>query len=171
MAFKMNGAPFQKHKPGHKKSKTGHIPPYEKGDDLRERFLAKRAAKAEKKFDDYLDESGSVESRKGDRLLTKEKKAIAAHDAYTKKRAEKAVAKRTRKEDRLDRISTRKTEGSRLRQAARKTIRKIKSRKDENVAPGATREDRRKENQQERKQNRADRKQNRADRKTNRKNK
>ena len=75
MAFKMNGAPFQKHKPGHKKSKTGHIPPYEKGDDLRERFLAKRAAKAEKKFDDYLDESGSVESRKGDRLLTKEKKS------------------------------------------------------------------------------------------------
>ncbi len=134
MAFKMKGHPLKKHK-------TGHIPPREKGDDLRERFLAKRAAKAEKKFDDYLDESGSVESRKGDRLLTKENKAIAAHQKYTDKRAKKAVAKRTRKEDRLDRISTRKTEGSRLRQAARKTIRKIKSRKDKVVAQGADRAD------------------------------
>ncbi len=130
MAFKMNGAPFQKHKPGHKKSKTGHIPPYEKGDDLRERFLAKRAAKAEKKFDDYLDESGSVESRKGDRLLTKEKKAIAAHDTYTKKKAKKAVAKNTRKEIKAYRKSARKSEGSQLRQAVRRKINKIKSRKE-----------------------------------------
>ena len=127
MAFKMKGHPLKKHK-------TGHIPPREKGDNLKERFLAKRAAKAEKKFDDYLDESGSVESRKGDRLLTKEKKAIAAHDAYTKKRAEKAVAKNEKK----------KNKG-----------------KNKVVAQGATREDRRKENKQERKQNRADRKANR----------
>ena len=141
MAFKMNGAPFQKQKAGHKKSKTGHIPPYEKGDDLRERFLAKRAAKTEGKFEKYLDESGSVESPKGDRLAIKANKAADAHQKYTDKRAKKAVAKRTRKEDRLDRISTRKTEGSRLRQAARKTIRKIKSRKDKVVAQGADRAD------------------------------
>ena len=98
MAFKMKGHPLKKHK-------TGHIPPREKGDNLKERFLAKRAAKAEKKFDDYLDESGSVESRKGDRLLTKEKKAIAAHDAYTKKRAEKAVAKNEKKKNKGKRKS------------------------------------------------------------------
>jgi len=144
MAFKMNGAPFQKHKPGHKKSKTGHIPPYEKGDDLRERFLAKRAAKAEKKFDDYLDESGSVESRKGDRLLTKEKKAIAAHDAYTKKRADKAVVKNERK----------KNKG-----------------KNKEVGHGANRADRISERKYEREQKRKQRKENREQRKTNRKNK
>jgi hypothetical protein len=119
MAFKMNNAPFQKKKPG-------HIPPYEKGDDLRERFLAKRAAKAEKKFDNYLDKSGSVESRKGDRLLTKEIKAIDKHQSYTDRRAKKAVAKRTRKEDRLDMKSTRKTEGTRARQTARRVVNKVK---------------------------------------------
>tara|TARA_X000001382_G_C3115501_1_gene161384 strand:+ start:54 stop:455 length:402 start_codon:yes stop_codon:yes gene_type:complete len=96
MAFKMNGAPFQKHKPGHKKSKTGHIPPYEKGDDLRERFLAKRAAKAEKKFDDYLDESGSVESPKGDRLAIKANKAADAHQKYTDKRTAKNEKKKNK---------------------------------------------------------------------------
>ena len=97
MAFKMNGAPFQKHKPGHKKSKTGHIPPYEKGDNLKERFLAYRASKTEGKFLDYQRESGSVESPKGDRLAIKADKAAAAHQAYTEKRAEKAVAKNEKK--------------------------------------------------------------------------
>jgi|21_taG_2_1085346.scaffolds.fasta_scaffold19279_4 hypothetical protein len=158
MAFKMNGAPFQKHKPGHKKSKTGHIPPYEKGDDLRERFLAKRAAKTEKKFDDYLDKSGSVESPKGDRLAIRANKAADAHQEYTDKRAKKAVAKRTRKEGREHNKAARKTEGSRLRQAVRGVINK---RKNKEVGHAATREDRRKENKQERKQNRADRKANR----------
>jgi len=137
----MNGAPFQKHKPGHKKSKTGHIPPYEKGDDLRERFLAKRAAKTEGKFEKYLDESGSVESPKGDRLAIKANKAADAHQKYTDKRAKKAVVKRTRKEGREHNKAARQTEGSRLRQAARSTIRKIKSRKDKVVAQGADRAD------------------------------
>ena len=125
----MNNAPFQKHKPGHKKSeKTGHIPPYEKGDDLRERFLAHRASKTEGKFEKYLDESGSVESPKGDRLAVRANKAAAAHQTYTDKRAVKAVAKNG------------KNKG-----------------KNKVVAPGATREDRRKENRQERKQNRINR--------------
>ena len=134
MAFKMNGAPFQKHKPGHKKSKTGHIPPYEKGDNLKERFLAYRASKTEGKFLDYQRESGSVESPKGDRLAIKADKAAAAHETYTKERAAKAVAKNERK----------KNKG-----------------KNKEVGHAATREDRRKENKQERKQNRADRKEKR----------
>ena len=122
MAFKMRGGSFQKHKPGHKKSKTGHIPPYEKGDDLRERFLAKRAAKTEGKFEKYLDESGSVESPKGDRLAIRANKAVDAHQKYTDKRAAKAVAKNEKKKNkgknkevghganRADRISERKYE-------------------------------------------------------------
>ncbi len=154
MAFKMKGHPLKKHK-------TGHIPPYEKGDNLKERFLAKRASKTEGKFEKYLDESGSVESPKGDRLAIKANKAADAHQKFTDKRAKKAVVKRARKEGREHNKAARQTEGSRLRQAARSTIRKIKSRKDEVVAQGTTREDRRKENKQERKQNRADRKANR----------
>jgi len=144
MAFKMNGAPFQKHKPGHKKSKTGHIPPYEKGDDLRERFLAKRAAKTEKKFDDYLDKSGSVESPKGDRLAIKANKAADAHQKYTDKRAAKAVAKNERK----------KNKG-----------------KNKEVGHGANRADRISEGKYEGEQKRKQRKENREQRKTNRKNK
>jgi len=137
MAFKMNGAPFQKHKPGHKKSKTGHIPPYEKGDDLRERFLAKRASKTEGKLATYLNEGGSAESSKGEKLSTKSENALAAHDAYTKKRAEKAVAKNEKKKNkgknkevghganRADRISERKYEREQKRKQ-RKENRKNK---------------------------------------------
>jgi len=134
MAFKMKGHPLKKHK-------TGHIPPYEKGDNLKERFLAKRASKTEGKFEKYLDESGSVESPKGDRLAIRANKAAAAHQKFTDKRAKKAVAKRTRKEGREHNKAARRTEGSRLRQAARRKINKIKSRKDKVVAQGADRAD------------------------------
>jgi len=134
MAFKMNNAPFEKHKPGHKGKKTGHVPSYKLGDDLKEHFLAKRASKTEGKFEQYLEEGGSVESPKGDRLEVKAGKAADAHQAYTDKRAKKAVAKNERK----------KNKG-----------------KNKVVAPGSTREDRRKENKREREQNRADRKANR----------
>jgi hypothetical protein len=122
MAFKMKGAQFSG-------PKTGHVPSYKLGDDLKEHFLAKRAAKAEGKFEEYLDESGSVESPKGDRLAVRANKTAAAHQTYTDKRAVKAVAKNE------------KNKG-----------------KNKVVAPGATREDRRKENRQERKQNRINRK-------------
>ena len=134
MAFKMKGHPLKKHK-------TGHIPPYEKGDNLKERFLAKRASKTEGKFEKYLDESGSVESPKGDRLAIRANKAAAAHQKFTDKRAKKAVAKRTRKEGREHNKAARRTEGSRLRQAVRRKVNKIKSRKDEVVAQGADRAD------------------------------
>ena len=125
--FKMKGAQFSG-------PKTGHVPSYKLGDDLKEHFLAKRAAKTEGKFDDYLDESGSVESPKGDRLAVKADKTADAHQTYTDKRAKKAVAKSTAK-------STRKTEGSKLRQAVRRKVNKIKSRKDEVVAQGADKAD------------------------------
>ena len=134
MAFKMKGHPLKKHK-------TGHIPPYEKGDNLKERFLAKRASKTEGKFEKYLDESGSVESPKGDRLAIRANKAAAAHQKFTDKRAKKAVAKSIKKDGREHNKSARKTEGSRLRQAVRRKVNKIKSRKDEVVAQGADRAD------------------------------
>jgi len=140
----MNGAPFQKHKPGHKKSKTGHIPPYEKGDDLRERFLAKRASKTEGKFEQYLDESGSVESPKGDRLAIKANKAADAHQKYTDKRAIKAAEKNEKK----------KNKG-----------------KNKEVGHGANRADRISERKYEREQRKKQRKANREKRKANRKNK
>ena len=90
MAFKQRSSGL----PGlQQKQKTGHIPPYEKGDDLRERYLAHRASKTEGKFNDYLDESGSVESPKGDRLAVRANKAADAHQTYTDKRSEKAMAK------------------------------------------------------------------------------
>ncbi len=92
MAFKMKGHPLKKHK-------TGHIPPYEKGDNLKERFLAHRASKTEGKFLDYQRESGSAPSPKGDRLAIKADKAADAHQKYTAKRAAKAVAKNERKKN------------------------------------------------------------------------
>ncbi len=126
MAFKMKGAPFSG-------PKTGHVPSYKLGDDLKEHFLAKRAAKTEGKFEKYLDESGSVESPKGDRLAVRATKAADAHQTYTDRRAVKAVAKNEKKKNRG---------------------------KNKEAAQGATREDKRKENKQEREQNRANRKNN-----------
>ena len=123
MAFKMKGAQFSG-------PKTGHVPSYKLGDDLKEHFLAKRASKTEGKFEEYLDESGSVESPKGDRLAVRANKAAAAHQTYTDKRAVKAVAKNEKK----------KNKG-----------------KNKEAAQGATREDERKGKRQERKQNRINR--------------
>jgi hypothetical protein len=147
--FKMKGAQFSG-------PKTGHVPSYKRGDNLKEHFLAKRAAKTEGKFEKYLDESGSVESPKGDRLAVRANKAAAAHQTYTDKRAVKAVAKNKKRQPGYE-PPVKRSDLDVKGKAIWDNLHKKNKGKNKEAAQGATREDKRKENKQERKQNRINR--------------